>query len=288
MKKQKKLKRWLRDQLNNKWRQGYGRKKNKGIHNETPYIHSETTFKTYLSQCNHFADWCLQFGVKDSDRAYKMVSDYIKHLIADGKSAHTISTALCAISKAYGVSTEVFDVEIPKRERSELQRSRYIAKRDKHFSVENNQALITIVSCSGLRRHELAKLHGNQLQRYPDGGYFIANVKGKGGKVRNIDLIGTDKEIKAVVKLMTSSKGGLVFPHIHSAFDEHYYRSVYACRAYQVKARALETLSPSEKYICRKDKKGVIYDKKAMLYASNQLGHNRIDVIAQSYLYNLG
>ncbi|MBQ0028247.1 MAG: hypothetical protein KBS96_06555 [Lachnospiraceae bacterium] len=52
-------------------------------------------------------------------------------------------------------------------------------------------------------------------------------------------------------------------------------------------ARDISTLDSKEKYICRKDKAGVVYDRQAMLYASRQLGHNRIDVIANSYLHNL-
>lgn len=62
---------------------------------------------------------------------------------------------------------------------------------------------------------------------------------------------------------------------------------IYACRAYKSKARDVSTLDTKEKYICRKDKAGVTYDRQAMKYASNQLGHNRIDVIAYSYLHNL-
>ena len=37
-------------------------------------------------------------------------------------------------------------------------------------------------------------------------------------------------------------------------------------------------------YRCKKDRRGVVYDKKVMLYASRQLGHNRISVIAGHYL----
>lgn len=86
---------------------------------------------------------------------------------------------------------------------------------------------------------------------------------------------------------MKRAKNSKVFEHIHSAFDEHYYRSLYACRCYKSKARDVEGLETKEKYICRKDKAGVVYDRKAMLYASKQLGHNRIDVVSTNYLHNL-
>ena len=35
----------------------------------------------------------------------------------------------------------------------------------------------------------------------------------------------------------------------------------------------------------RKDRAGETYDKRAMAIVTKNLGHNRIDVIAQSYLY---
>jgi hypothetical protein len=45
-------------------------------------------------------------------------------------------------------------------------------------------------------------------------------------------------------------------------------------------------LFEKELYRCRKDKYGIVYDRKAMLIVSKALGHERIDVIAQSYLNN--
>ncbi|MCF0127428.1 MAG: hypothetical protein HUJ70_02610 [Pseudobutyrivibrio sp.] len=286
-KKPKKLRRWLRDQLNNKWRAGFGKKKEKGVHNETPYIHSENTYKTYCSQCNHFADWCMEQGIKDKDEAFKVVPDYINHLKSLKRSACSIYTAICAIAKAYGVSTTTWEVEIPKRERADIKRSRYAAKRDKHFSEENNKELITFGLCIGLRRMELEALRGNQLVQKSDGNYYITGIKGKGGKVRDAIVICSDDELKIIIKRMKAAGEGLVFNHVHSAFDEHYYRGLYVCRAYKSKARDIETLERSEKYICRKDKAGIVYDKQAMLFASRQLGHGRISVVAENYLYNL-
>ena len=282
-----KVRKWLRDQLNNKWRSGYGKSKNKGIHNETPYIHSENTYNTYLAQCNHFADWCMANGIKYANEAYLKVAEYGEWMADQGKSAWTIHTAIAAIAKAYGVSTTKFGYTAPKRERMAVKRSRYAAERDRHFSVSNNKELIVFASCTGLRRHELESLHGNQLTIGENGQLQLFNIKGKGGKVRTIDIIGSEAEIELIKKRMALSGAGLVFSHVHSAFDEHYYRSIYACRAYKSKARPVEDIPDKDKYICRKDKAGIIYDRRAMLYASMQLGHNRIDVIANSYLHNL-
>lgn len=282
-----KVRKFLRDSLREKYSKGRGHAKCKGIHNETPYIHSHKTYITYLAQCNRFSDWLAERGIKDSSEAFKTIPEYGNFLESQGKSAWTIYTAMSGIAKAYGVSTKSLGYQPPKRERVAIKRSRYSAIRDKHFSAKNNELLIDFGSCTGLRRHELAALTGNKLAVKSDGTYCIRNVKGKGGKIRDIDIIGSPKEVENIINVMMSAKNGKVFSHIHSAFDEHYYRSIYAARAYSKKARDLSLLSEKDKYYCRKDRAGKVYDRAAMLYASKQLGHNRIDVIANSYLHNL-
>ena len=282
-----KVRKWMRDQLRLKYNTGHGKAKHelKDVHNSTPYIHSDKTYKTYVAQCNHFADWLSEKGITDKDEAWEMIPEYLKHLEEKQQSAWTILTAMNGIAKAWGVSTSEIPYKAPKRERADVKRSRYSAKRDSHFSVENNIELVTLASCSGLRRHELDALHGNDLAIDKNGKFIIRVKSGKGGKARNVVLHGSENEIKLVVRTMRQANTGLVFNHVHSAFDEHHYRAIYACRAYSSVARV--DIPKSERYVCRKDKKGIVYDKKAMLYASRQLGHNRIDVIASSYLYNL-
>ena len=41
-----------------------------------------------------------------------------------------------------------------------------------------------------------------------------------------------------------------------------------------------------ERYVMRKDRAGEVLDKLAMEITSRMLGHSRINVIAQSYLYH--
>lgn len=283
-----KARKFFRDSLREKYEQGRAVSKNekKNAHNSTPYIHSNATYKTYVKACDRFAEWLKGEGITDKDIAFAYVPSYLQSLEDEGKSAWTILGALNAISKAYGVPTTSFRYNAPKRERASIKRSRYTAKRDEHFSEAANKELIDFVSATGLRRHELEALRGTDLV-FVDGTYKICVRSGKGGKRRMVDIVGTKKEVKHVIDACQRAKEGKVFSHIHSAMDVHYYRGLYACRCYRSKARPLETLRREEKYYCRKDKKGCVYDRQAMLYASRQLGHNRIDVIANNYLYNL-
>lgn len=283
-----KLRKQFNDILFDLYKKGHGLPKHKDKHNSTRLIHSDSTFKTYHAQCMRFVDFCYDQGVKyDMDKAFKLIPEYGKRLEADGKSPWTIYTAINAIAKAYGVSTQELGYKPPKRQRASVARSRYATEMDKHFSVENNKNLITFCQCFGLRRRELEALTGDMMKRNNRGRLFVRVINGKGGKKRWVPFCGTLKEEKLVVDLMTQASATKVFPYVHSKADIHGYRSVYACKLYKTYARPTETLKSSEKYVCRKDKAGVVYDKKAMQIVSRALGHNRISVIANSYLHNI-
>lgn len=112
-----------------------------------------------------------------------------------------------------------------------------------------------------------------------------------------------------VIALMKKAGSGKVFPKVHDGADVHHYRAVYAAQIYRQHARDLKTCE-SERFYNKehfngKDKPrggfdrdsvyrfrkgnlaGQWLDKKAMLAASQALGHNRISVFASNYAYAL-
>lgn len=282
-----KLRKQFNDILFNLYKQGHGLPKHKDEHNSTPLIHSDSTHKTYQAQCRRFVDFCYDQGVKyDMDEAFKLIPAYGRKLEADGKSAWTIYTAMNAIAKAYGVSTESLGYKPPKRERASVARSRYATEMDRHFSVQANEKLITFCQCFGLRRRELEALTGDCMALNKKGGLLVHVTNGKGGKERWVVFCGTEKERKVCEDLMRQAGNTKVFSHVHTKADIHYYRSVYACKLYKAISRPVEEIPREDRYICRKDKAGIVYDKRAMQMVSRALGHNRISVIANSYLHN--
>ena len=56
-------------------------------------------------------------------------------------------------------------------------------------------------------------------------------------------------------------------------------------RLYQHYARNEKDIPRADRYVMRKDRAGETFDKRAMHIVTKNLGHNRISVIAQSYLY---
>ena len=96
----------------------------------------------------------------------------------------------------------------------------------------------------------------------------------------------------AVSKYADALSKARVFSKVPTNMDVHSYRRKYAMALYKshqahlekIEGRKFEELPFYEKYYCRRDKAGICYDKKVMAYVSQQLGHNRINVIAGHYL----
>lgn len=265
---------------------GSKRSKDKAEADTKNKIYSKATFETYKQQFRHFADWLEKahpeaFTLED---ARGFVDEYLRHLIELERSAYSISTAKAAIAKIMGVEATQF-IATPPRLRADIKRSRGVAERDKHISDKKEEELARFTSATGLRRKEMTMIRAEDL--FFENGQAYLNVdKGtKGGKSRVAKIVGkTEAETKEIVKWIQSKEGRL-FYKLSSNYDNHYYRATYANRLYNQLKRDIADIPTQERYVMRKERAGEVYDKQAMLHVSRALGHNRISVIAQSYLY---
>lgn len=249
-------------------------------------IYSKATFETYKQQFRHFADWLEQAHPEavTLEDARGFVDDYLRHLIELERSAYSISTAKAAIAKVMGVEATQF-IATPPRLRADIKRSRGEAERDKHISDKKEEELARFTSATGLRRKEMTMIKADDLFFKNGQAYLNINKGTKGGKPRIAKIVGeTEEETKAIVKWI-QSKDGRLFNKLSSNYDNHYYRATYANRLYNQLKRDIDEIPTQERYVMRKERAGEVYDKQAMLLVSKSLGHNRISVIAQSYLY---
>ena len=260
-------------------------------------IYSYKTFENYLDHCCRFVKYCRNnYKCKTLEACKPYINQYLQSMGEKG-SAWTTKAVASALGKLYGISAKDLD-KTPSRHRASITRSRGEAKQDKHFSEAKNSALVSFLRATGLRRSEAESLRGNQL-RYHNGRYYIAIIgnQGKGGRERELPII---NNVSLVVSMMEKAGDKPVWGKIHSACDVHYYRGCYATALYRQNARDYKTclrspfydkergkLCKNSVYHCRTDKKGIWYDKQAMLIVSNALGHNRISVIASNYLYQI-
>lgn len=244
-------------------------------------IYSINTYSTYRKHNSYFLEWVeSNYPAKERrtlEQCREYVPTWLQSRIDAGLSPYTIQTEAAGLGKLFQCSVNEFGVDLPKRRRDGISRSRGHAVRDYGFSLEKNEKIITFCRGTGLRRDELAHLTKEQLLEKEDGYYL--QIKGKGGRCREAPIIGS--HTSEIVERIKSSEG-LVWEKIPSHMDVHSYRSEYATAIYRAHAR--EDIPKEDRYYCREDRKGTIMDKPAMLEASQALGHNRIDVVAGHYI----
>lgn len=249
-------------------------------------IYSMNTFKTYRQQFKYFANW-LSEAHADAHTladARQYVDEYLLHLVELKRSAYSISTAKAALAKVFQTEATQF-VDTPPRERANIKRSRGDAVRDSNISSKTETKLALFSSAVGLRREEMLNIESKDLF-FKNGKAYLNVTKGtKGGKPRIVEICGVSEgETKMIVEWI-QARDGKLFPCLNTNYDNHYYRAVYAKRLYDRYKRKEKDIPRKEMYVMRKDRAGEVYDKLAMQIVSKNLGHNRISVIAQSYLY---
>ena len=264
-------------------------------------IYSFDTMKDYIRAGTAFGRYCKEkHNCKTIAACRAYVEEYLQTRI-DSYAPSTVKLDAAAIAKLYRCSTRDFDIKTPERTRAGITRSRYARNMDKHFSEKKNADLVLFCRATGLRRSEVEKVKGTQLI-YKDGRYYvyIERGQGKGGREREVPIIGDPATVRRVVQLMTAAGTGKVFSRVHAAADIHGYRAEYAAALYRQNARPLDVClrepfyNPSRGkedktsvYYCRKEQRGKWFDKAAMLIVSRALGHNRISVVGENYLYNV-
>lgn len=242
-------------------------------------IYSWSTFRTYMKELNYFTHYCKQqHGCRTLDECKPFAAEWLQSRA--GLSPYTQKLDAAALRKLYQ------GIELPEtaaRKRENISRSRSTASRDANFKPEHHQELIRFCRSTGLRRSELEHLRGSQLYLDDDGSAYLL-IKGKGGRVREAPIVGAYEDVQAVINRCLSAGNDLVWGKVNTNADIHSYRADYCHTVYDLFARDLEQLSKNERYYCQGDRKGTIFDRRAMLEVSKALGHNRINVIASHYL----
>ena len=267
------------------------------------YIYSYSTMKAYIKHCNRFTDWCKNNAAIKQALGHKprtlteclpYVESWIRYQEERGLSSYTVKLQKAALSKLYG---QPFDIRTKEHRRPDIKRSREAVKRDSHFSEEKNRQLVNACRHVGFRRSELEVCKADDLIQ-KDSQWYV-RIIGKGGRYREAPVLNNDKDTLDYIKGLDGSN------HVHNGADIHSYRADYATAIYKQYAQPIEALKGKKvdytaltgkrdrnggriykAAICygRADHKGLALDRKAMLMASQALGHNREDVFANHYI----
>lgn len=256
----------------------YEDKKNNDTKNK---IYSYVTFEIYKRHCIQFATYAKKnYKCKSLSEAMPYVNAYLSSKIEAGHSPWSLKLYACALGKLYQMSCSDF-MPLQPRYRECITRSRLATANDKYYTSPKFQELIHFCKHTGLRRSELENLRGKDLI-CKNGEFFVYVASGKGGKTRLVPILDNDSEV--IKKIQNTSDDKRVWGHV-SGLDIHSYRADYARALYYKNERPIAYISHNERYYCRKDMRGFVFDKKAMEYVSRALGHERICVMAYSYLY---
>ncbi len=255
----------------------------------TGKIHSYKTREVYQEHALHFANWARDTyeikRIEDLDeRIRDLTAEFLQARLDEGKSAYTLQVIRAALRMAFADRTLMQEVELPRRTRSTITRSRGPKAHDKHFNPKNWPELVNFLKATGLRRDELKLLRAKDIVEHepdPTSPYYGQTVvkvwNGKGGKMRTVPvLIGYEQDVLLVKENLAEED--LVFLRIPKHLDVHSYRREFAQALYLYHAPGY-SLPPTEGRLKRKD-----YNRDAAEDVTHALGHGRIDVILRHYI----
>lgn len=236
-------------------------------------IYSYSAMATYQKHLIYFLKDTLRKhkNIRNLAECEQYVEEWLQGRIGR-YSSYTLKMELSALAKLYHKNAEDYAVEIPKRIRNEIKRSRSTAVRDKNFSAENNRDLIALLKISGMRRREVSCLKPEWLFQ-ENGKYFIHVTEGaKGGRPRTIPLLDTDKKALeiAINKIVSTPAGKRVFPKPNTSIDIHHYRHEYVKQLYK------QTVRPYNVFC----KERLVYHNGKIIFAyQTPTGHRDINQI---------
>lgn len=265
-------------------------------------IVSRTTLENYTKECCAFAQWVRAKHPDDRINTLEKLRPYAEEYLHRDKpgggqySAWTLCKQRAAIAKLYKESCRSICSDLPKRRRADIKRSRGTSSRSRSYNPKNHPEVETLGRGAGLRKSEFSRIRGRDVYEGSDGYLYVHVDKGKGGKEREARV---DPAFAQAVQELASKRAPdeRIIPQgsIPQKMDEHLNRRAYAQAMYKMVARPLNSLSKSEKYFCRGDAKGQVFDRQAMAMVSRWLGHgsfnrhtqqweDRVNVIAGHYL----
>lgn len=266
-------------------------------------IYSMDTMDNYISTGVRFAKWAREeHGCRDLPDAREHVAEYLQQRIDSGKSAWTLAHDASVLSKLYQVENiaAADGVQLPKRNRGNITQHRNEETWRGHFSEAKNADLVALSKGCGLRRHEITlghceldargKYQGVNKPLLPSdiernlqtGRLELRAVCGKGGKVReHVPILPRYEEAILDICRRAEAEDRPLIEHIPKYAPCHTYRAEYSKELHKSIARDVDTLphTKEDRYVCRRELEGIVYDGKAMDIVSEALGHARRGVV---------
>lgn len=259
-------------------------------------IYSHRCFKDYKKSIETYTNWVVRkhSEVKNMEQAKSYIPEYVDELRERGLSEWTVHSYVYGLRSAYHCDVADLGVELKERSRADVIRNRdaadSAARNDERYAN-----VIMLAKATGARRMELLRLRKEDFREKTDRegkptGELEVFKRGKGGIERwclvNPNYTEQIREFISTSKTYAFSGEERLLRKMDlpAKLPIHDCRSDYACdlyKYYEEHGRA-----NGEIYSCRKDLKGVHYDKGVLEAVSFDLQHSR-DSIVIDYLWKM-
>lgn len=246
-------------------------------HNKTVGIHSYSTYEAYKSSCKAFTSFlkenCKEVkNISDVDDAH--VKKFIEHRAEEGYSAHTYSKDLAALNKIFNTELTKADCDVANRSYKTIENNRELREHHNKINFDNYKNEIIMVQGCGMRRSSLTELTKDSFRYDSSGTPTHARLTEKGGRYREAEI---RESYRADIKQIIDGAGKeKIFEHIPNRLPAHRFRQEYAQKLYEEKLEKVDNTRDREVY------RG--YDRAILKEVSENLGHNREDIIVYHYL----
>ena len=247
-------------------------------HNKTVGIHSHATYNAYKSSCKAFTsflkDNCKEVRhIEDIDDAH--IKKFIEHRAEQGYSAHTYSKDMAALNKIFNTEITKADCDVQNRSYKTIENNRELKEHHNKINFDNYKSEISMIQGCGMRRSSLETIDKNSFKYDSNGNPTHACLTEKGGRYREAEIRESYRE--EIREIIANAGEGKIFEHIPNRLPTHRFRQEYATKLYEEKLEKIENTEDREQY------RG--YDREVLREVSQNLGHNREDVIVYHYLY---
>jgi len=266
-------------------------------------IYSKKTMQDYKRVAQQFHSWQKEKGynfhsMKEVNSS--ILKDYLLERQSKGLSSWTISHDLSALNKIFGTSISKKECGLAPRHTSNIKNNRGLAQNYRSSIQARNKDMIAFISACGVRRQSLTTIIPGAAIRDKDNMVIGFSVIEKGGKHRNCYVRSEcQKEITSFVDTHINNYGNKPFWNkVDKNLNTHWYRGVYANGLYQdllnAKKNGVDYFKGYKSLFINHNKfinaikghsqnvKG--YDVECLAMVSQNMGHNRIDVVYTNYL----
>lgn len=269
-------------------------------------IYSKKTMQDYKKVAQQFHSWQKDKGynfhsMKEVNAS--TLKEYLMERQSQGKSSWTISHDLSALNKIFGTTISKKECGLAPRRTSNIKNNRGLAQNYRMSIQVKNKDMIAFISACGVRRQSLSTIAPVNAIRDKQNVVIGFRVVEKGGKHRNCYVRSEyQKTITSFVNTHLQKNGNIPFWHkIDKNLNTHWYRGIYANGLYHDLLNAKENgidyfkgykdmfvdQGKFLKAIKRRSQNVKGYDVECLAMVSQNMGHNRIDVVYTNYLEHI-